>query len=89
MGRRAETKPEAIVEPEVTENAEATVAPVEPEVTEETKPEASKVYKFTSVNKWLTCASLKVQFINGIATTPYLEVAKALAKIEGVELVEE
>ena len=56
----------------------------------ETKPKATeKVYKFKSENKWLTCASLKVQFINGTYTTPHLEVAKALAKIEGVELVEE
>ena len=54
----------------------------------ETKP-VEKVYKFKSKNKWLTCASLKVQFINGEATTKNLAVAQALAKIEGVELVED
>lgn len=54
----------------------------------ETKAKA-KVYKFKSVNKFLTCSALKVQFINGEATTDNLAVAKALAKIDGVELVEE
>lgn len=50
---------------------------------------APKVYTFKSANKYLTCAHIGVQFIDGKATTENLEVAKALAKIEGVELVEE
>ena len=54
-----------------------------------TKETKAKVYTFKSVNKYLTCAHLGVQFIDGKATTENLEVAKALAKIEGVELVEE
>jgi len=47
------------------------------------------VYKFTSANKYLSCNGLGVQFINGEATTTNVEVAKALVKIEGVELVED
>ena len=54
-----------------------------------TKETSGKVYTFKSNNKFLTCAGLGVQFINGIATTDKLEVARALAKIEGVEQVEE
>lgn len=50
---------------------------------------APKVYTFKSANKYLTCAHLGVQFINGTATTTNLEIAKALVKIEGVELIEE
>lgn len=53
------------------------------------KTEGAKVYNFTSVNKYLSCYALGVQFINGKASTTNLEVAKALVKIEGVELVEE
>lgn len=56
---------------------------------EQAQQEPAKVYKFKSANPFLTCAGLKVQFINGYATTEYLEVAKALVKIDGVELVEE
>lgn len=48
-----------------------------------------KVYRFKSANKFLTCAGLGVQFIDGSATTTNVEVAKALVKIDGVELVEE
>ena len=47
-----------------------------------------KVYNFKSANKFLTCASLGVQFIDGKASTDNLEVAKMLVKIDGVELVE-
>lgn len=57
--------------------------------TKKTESTKKKVYKFKSANKFLSCAGLKVQFINGTATTDNLEVAKALAKIDGVELVEE
>lgn len=48
-----------------------------------------KVYKFVSDNKFLTCSSVGVQFINGKAETPSLEVAKVLATLSGVTLVED
>ncbi len=48
----------------------------------------NKVYNFISSNKFLTVASLGVQFIDGKASTDDLEVARALATIDGVELVE-
>ena len=53
------------------------------------KAEGAKVYNFTSKKKFLTCAGLGVQFMNGKASTTNLEVAKALVKIYGVELVED
>ena len=48
-----------------------------------------KVYNFKSTNKYLSCVALGVQFINGKASTTNLEVARALAKIDGVTLVED
>ena len=48
-----------------------------------------KVYKFKSANKYLSCVALGVQFIDGKASTTNLEVARALAKIDGVTLVED
>jgi len=57
--------------------------------TKQAKKEEKKVYKFTSTNKFLTCAGLGVQFIDGKATTTNLAVARALDKIAGVELVED
>lgn len=54
----------------------------------QTKKAEAKVYNFTSKKKFLTCAGLGVQFMNGKASTSNLEVARALAKIDGVELVE-
>lgn len=54
----------------------------------EAKVATEKVYRFTSTNKFLTCAALGVQFINGMASTTNLTVARALAKIDGVTLVE-
>ena len=54
----------------------------------ETK-QTAKVYKFKSADPFLTCAGLGIQFINGVATTDKLAVAKALVKLDGVELVEE
>ncbi len=48
-----------------------------------------KVYKFISQNKYLTCTTLGVQFMNGKAETDNLEIAKELAKLSGVTLVEE
>ncbi|MDL2301136.1 hypothetical protein LJC58_02150 [Lachnospiraceae bacterium OttesenSCG-928-D06] len=47
-----------------------------------------KVYNFTSANKWLSCSGLGVQFLDGKASTTNVEVAKALVKLDGVELVE-
>lgn len=49
----------------------------------------AKTYKFTSNNKYLTVANLGIQFREGKAETTSLEVAKALAKVGGVEMVEE
>lgn len=48
-----------------------------------------KVYKFTSIYRALTVSSLGVQFVDGVATTTDLAVARALVTIDGVELVEE
>lgn len=50
---------------------------------------AEKVYKFTSKNKFLTCSAVGIQFINGVAETKSLEVAKVLATLDGVTLIEE
>jgi hypothetical protein len=54
----------------------------------EAKVATEKVYRFTSTNKFLTCAALGVQFIDGMASTTNLAVARALAKIDSVTLVE-
>ena len=56
---------------------------------QETPQEEVKVYKFTSSNKYLTVAHLGIQFREGKAETTNLEVARALAKVGGVDLVEE
>lgn len=48
-----------------------------------------KTYKFKSQNKFLTVSAVGVQFIDGVATTTNLEVAKYLATLDGVERVEE
>lgn len=55
----------------------------------ENKSTAKKVYKFKSSNKYLTVADYGIQFIKGEATTSNIEAAKALAKIDGVELIED
>lgn len=54
-----------------------------------TTAKTSKVYKFVSQNKFLTCTALNIQFMDGKAETKDLAVAKELAKIDGVQLVEE
>ena len=59
------------------------------EQTKETKGTTEKVYTFKSEDKFLSCVALGVQFINGTASTTKLEVARALAKIDGVTLVED
>ena len=66
---------------------ENTDAEVKQEITEAATD--GKIYHFTSKKKFLTCAGLGVQFMNGKASTDNLEVARALAKIDGVELVED
>ncbi len=58
------------------------------EVTEAEAKREEKVYNFTSSNKFLTVASLGVQFVNGKASTKDITVARALATIYGVERVE-
>ena len=49
----------------------------------------AKTYKFKSQNKFLTVSAVGVYFSNGKASTDNLAVAKYLAGLEGVELVEE
>ena len=56
---------------------------------QENKAPQAKVYNFTSENKFLTVASLGIQFVGGKATTTSVEIARELVKISGVELVEE
>ena len=58
-------------------------------VKEEAKQEAVKVYRFKSENPYLTVANLGIQFVAGKAETTNLNVARALAKVGGVELVED
>ena len=48
-----------------------------------------QVYHFTSENPYLTGSAVGVYFSNGKASTDNLAVAKYLAGLEGVELVEE
>lgn len=60
-----------------------------PQATSKEETPKSKVYKFVSSNKFLTCSALGVQFINGKAETESLEVAKVLATLNGVTLVED
>ena len=71
---------------ETTENAQETTAT--PDV-QKTPVVTEKVYKFVSQNKFLTCTNLGVQFINGKAEVKDLAVARELAKIAGVTLVED
>lgn len=73
--------------------AEKATETVKEEVKETTtakaKKETAKVYKFQSANKFLTCSALGIQFKSGKAETENLEIAKALAKIDGVTLIED
>ena len=68
---------------------EEAMAPETPVAEAKATGKKAKVYKFTSANKYLSCFALGVQFIDGKASTTNLEVARKLAKIEGVTLVEE
>ena len=56
---------------------------------QEPKQEAIKSYKFKSENPYLTVGFLGIQFRNGKAETTNLNVARALAKIGGVEMIED
>ena len=58
-------------------------------VQEEPKKEPVKVYRFKAENPYLTVANLGVQFRGGFAETSNVYVARALAKVGGVELVED
>ena len=91
---KAEEPKQEVVQEVVQETAPEETAQVQEQAEDETtakaeEPKQEKVYKFTSKNPYLTVASLGVQFIKGTATTKSLEVAKALARVHGVELVEE
>lgn len=90
MPRKADTKVE---ETQVTPQTEPQEAPeTTEEKVEDTKVEetqGAKVYNFTSVNPYLSCAGLGIQFIEGKASTSNLAVARALAGLDGVELVED
>ena len=77
-----EAPTEGAVSPEVTPEQEA-----KKEAKKEDKPK--KVYHFTSENPYLTVSAVGVYFSDGKASTDNLAVAKYLAGLEGVELVEE
>lgn len=76
-------------DPEITETAQNTPDTENQGATPEAETPKGKVYKFVSDNKFLTCSSVGVQFINGKAETSSLEVAKVLATLSGVTLVED
>lgn len=84
-----EEKKEAVNAPadEKQEQENGTEAPTEQEEKKEDKPK--KVYHFTSENPYLTVSAVGVYFSDGKASTDNLAVAKYLAGLEGVELVEE
>lgn len=68
--------------------------PVEDVVTDPVEEDAGtrkpeKAYRFRSEYKALTVASLGVQFRDGEAVTKDVGVARALATIDGVSLVED
>lgn len=90
-----EEKKEAVNAPadEKQEQEKGTEAPTEsavsPEQEEKKEDKPKKVYHFTSENPYLTVPAVGVYFSNGKASTDNLAVAKYLAGLEGVELVEE
>lgn len=87
MARKQSTEPK---QEQVTENTEPKQeqTPAEATATNEATEAEEKVYNFTSSNKFLTVASLGVQFVAGKASTKDITVARALATIYGVERVE-
>ncbi len=90
-----EEKKEAVNAPadEKQEQEKGTEAPTEgavsPEQEEKKEDKPKKVYHFTSENPYLTVSAVGVYFSDGKASTDNLAVAKYLAGLEGVELVEE
>lgn len=90
-----EEKKEAVNAPadEKQEQEKGTEAPTEgavsPEQEEKKEDKPKKVYHFTSENPYLTVSAVGVYFSDGKASTDNLSVAKYLAGLEGVELVEE
>lgn len=105
MPRKAQTAPEqedkkeAVNAPADTEQEQekGTEAPTEGTVSPEGTPEQEdkkedkpkKAYHFTSENPYLTVSAVGVYFSDGKASTDNLAVAKYLAGLDGVELVEE
>ena len=90
-----EEKKEAVNAPadEKQEQEKGTEGAVSPEVTpeqeEKNEDKPRKVYHFTSENPYLTVSAVGVYFSDGKASTDNLAIAKYLAGLEGVELVEE
>jgi hypothetical protein len=74
---------------EITETPQNTPDTENQGATPKAETPKGKVYKFVSDNKFLTCSSVGVQFINGKAETSSLEVAKVLATLSGVTMVED
>lgn len=101
MPRKAQSTPEqeekkdAVNAPadekqEQEKGTEGAVSPeVIPEQEEKKEDKPKKVYHFTSENPYLTVSAVGVYFSDGKASTDNLAVAKYLAGLEGVELVEE
>ena len=101
MPRKAQSTPEQEEKKEAgnapadekQEQEKGTEAPTEgavsPEQEEKKEDKPKKVYHFTSENPYLTVSAVGVYFSNGKASTDNLAVAKYLAGLEGVELVEE
>lgn len=72
-----------------TEGSENVSPEVTPEQEEKKEDKPKKVYHFTSENPYLTVSAVGVYFSDGKASTDNLAVAKYLAGLDGVELVEE
>lgn len=99
MPRKAQSTPEqeekkeavnapADVKEGQNEGSEA-LTEVSPEQEEKKADKPNKVYHFTSENPYLSVSAVGVYFSNGKASTNNLTVAKYLAGLDGVELVEE
>lgn len=83
------TKKVATIPQDVEENITPAQETVEADVQETPAQEEVKVYQFKSENPYLTVTHLGIQFRAGKASTTNLEIARALAKTGGVELVED
>lgn len=84
----AETKQKQVTENNETKQEQIPVEATTTDKATEANTEEENVYNFISSNKFLTVASLGVQFVNGKASTKDITVARALATIYGVERVE-